>query len=87
MGPPAPDPLPATTFGYIYGPSGPGYGFFDIAWDADVTSFAAGETTQEVFDFAVGDKPGAEPLAPGTYQLRGGFGGHMTAPLTFVVSP
>jgi hypothetical protein len=85
--PPPPDPLPPYTFGYIFGSAGPGFGFIDYAWDADAASFAAGETKQEIFDFAVGHQPGAEPIEPGTYQLRGAFEDHLTAPLTFVVSP
>jgi hypothetical protein len=86
-GPPPPDPLPASTFGYIFGASGPGLGFVDTAWDSEVTWFQAGETKREVFDFVVGNRPGARQIEPGTYQLRGSFGVHLTAPITFTVSP
>jgi hypothetical protein len=85
--PPAPNPLPPYTFGYIFGASGPGIGFLDNAWDLDAASFAAGETKQEIFDFVVGNQAGARQIDPGTYQLRGAFEDHMTPPLTFVVSP
>lgn len=86
-GPPPPDPLPANSFGYIFGASGPGYGFVDIAWDSEVTYFQAGETKREVFDLVVGNLPGARQVEPGTYQLRGSFGNHITAPISFVVGP
>ncbi len=85
--PPAPDPVPASTFGYVFGASGPNIGFEDNAWDSEVTWFQAGQTKSEVFDFVVGKLPGAEQLEPGTYLLRGAFNTHVTAPITFVVSP
>jgi hypothetical protein len=77
--------FPSTTFGYIFGATGPGLGFFDSAWDPEVTSFAAGETKREVFDFAVGDAPGAVDLAPGAYTIRGGYDTNVTPPLSFNV--
>lgn len=86
--PPAPpDPLPASTFGWVFGASGPDIGFQDIAWDSEVTWFQARESKSEVFDFVVGNLPGAHQVEPGTYLMRGAFGTHVTAPITFVVSP
>jgi hypothetical protein len=83
----ASNPLPSYTFGFLFGAEGPNRGFIDNAWDSEVTSFAAGETKREIFDFVVGDQPGAWQLSPGTYQLRGNFGANVTAPITFTVAP
>jgi hypothetical protein len=85
--PPAPNPLPPYTFGYVFGIAGPNLGFQDNAWDSEAASFSAGETKQEIFDFTIGHGASVRAIDPGTYQLRGAFEKHVTAPLTFVASP
>lgn len=71
----------------------------DLAFDASVTYFAAGETKRDVFDVAVlpvGYPPGtriggfgdsAIPLSPGAYRFRGGYGDHWAPDLDVVLSP
>ena len=85
--PPPPNPLPPYTFGFVFGASGANIGFQDNAWDLDAAAFAAGETKQEIFDFAVDQQRNLMSIEPGTYQMRGFFEFHATPPLTFTVSP
>jgi hypothetical protein len=85
--PPPPNPLPPYTFGWLFGDSGPNLGFVDNAWDLDAAAFAAGETKQEIFDFAVDQQRNLMSIEPGTYQMRGFFEVHATPPFTFTVSP
>lgn len=85
--PPPPNPLPPYTFGWVFGDSGANIGFEDNAWDLDVAAFAAGETKQEIFDFAVDHEHNLMSIDPGIYHMRGFFEDHATTPLTFTVSP
>ncbi len=81
------DQLPPATFGLLFGNENSGYGFFDHAWDVEATRFAQGETKREIFDFAIGRLPGAIDLTPGAYELRGGYGSHMSQSIKVTVRP
>jgi hypothetical protein len=85
--PPDGDSPPIFTFGYIFGSSGVGLGFFDHAWDTEAAVFGPGETKREIFDFAIGNAPGAVDLAPGAYVMRFGYGTHLTDPISITIGP
>jgi hypothetical protein len=59
----------------------------EFALDASVSTFAAGETKRHVFDFRIGNDPGTRSLAPGTYTLRAGYGGHLVNHAPLVLLP
>ncbi len=71
----------------------------DLAFDASVTYFAAGETKRDVIDVAVlpvGYPPGSRvggfgdsaiPLFPGAHTFRGGYGDHWAADLNVTLNP
>jgi len=59
----------------------------EVALDASVTTFAAGETKRHVFDFRIANEVGSRSLAPGTYALRAGYGGHLVSAAPVVLLP
>jgi len=59
----------------------------EVALDASVSTFAAGETKRHVFDFRIGNNVTSRSLPPGTYTLRAGYGGHLVGHGTVVLLP
>ena len=60
----------------VYGAAG-GLGETKIALDPSVSTFDAGETKRQVFDFAVRDTIGRGGLPPGPYNVDGKYGSHL----------
>jgi hypothetical protein len=59
----------------IVGPMG-GYGREEPVLDPAVSTFAAGETKRQVFDFAIRDTLANGGLPPGIYRVAGMYGEH-----------
>ena len=69
--------FPANSFSVaVYGAAG-GLGETKIALDPSVSTFDAGETKRQVFDFAVRDSIGHGGLPPGPYNVDGKYGSHL----------
>jgi hypothetical protein len=75
--------------GFLYELSGPSGAITGGVALGDVSrwSFAAGESKRQLFDFASRNRFGTERFAPGTYQLRGSYGGTWSAVTPYVVAP
>jgi hypothetical protein len=87
--PPSYDNGPSASFSYELTGNSRQFWSNDRAWDSEVTVFAPGETKREVFDFIVQPEKDVAAMAarssasnrrmvPGTYLLRGAFGGRWT---------
>jgi hypothetical protein len=59
----------------------------ELALDPSVVSFARGETKRHVFDFVIGNNPQARAFPPGTYTVRGAYGGHWQTHSPVVLAP
>ncbi|MDP9178667.1 MAG: hypothetical protein M3O61_13375 [Gemmatimonadota bacterium] len=59
----------------------------ELALDPSVASFAPGETKRHVFDFVIGNDPQSRAFPPGTYAVRGGYGGHWRTHPPLVLAP
>jgi len=59
----------------------------EIVLDASSVTFDAGETKRHVFDFAIGNNIPGNRLPPGLYTMRGGYGSHLTTPVSVPVGP
>lgn len=57
------------------------------ALDPSVTTFAAGETKRQVFDFTIAGTSSWPALAAGTYTVQGMFGGHWAQSLLVAIGP
>lgn len=57
--------------------------------DPAVTIFMPGELKRQVFDFVIGNNLAARTLAPGTYNVRGAYGGKSAthAPIVLAETP
>ena len=75
--------------GFLYDIRGPSGGLTSGVPLGDVSrwSFAAGETKRQVFDFGSRARFGTDRFAPGTYQLRGAYGGVWSEVVPYVVAP
>jgi hypothetical protein len=75
--------------GFLYDLSGPSGAITGGVALGDVSrwSFAAGESKRQLFDFASRPRFGTERFAPGTYQLRGSYGGTWSPVTPYVVAP
>ncbi|MDQ3950217.1 MAG: hypothetical protein M3282_07710 [Gemmatimonadota bacterium] len=88
--PPSGDAGPPVTFGYRVEYQSGYAESNERAWDDGVMRFAPGETKRHVFDFHI---VGAEQstldagLRPGTYDLRGAYGGRWAPATTITLSP
>ncbi len=59
----------------------------EFALDPGVSVFVVGETKRQVFDFKIGNDLASRALPPGTYVLRGGYGGHLETHSPVVLLP
>jgi hypothetical protein len=59
----------------------------ELMVDPSVVSFAAGEKKRHVFDFVIGNDPGSRALLPGTYTVKGAYGGHWKSHPPVVLAP
>lgn len=59
----------------------------ELALDPSVWSFAPGETKRHVFDFVIGNDPQSRAFPPGTYTVRGAYGGHWKSHPAVVLAP
>lgn len=59
----------------------------ELALDPSVMSFAPGETKRHVFDFVIGNDPQSRAFPPGTYTVRGAYGGHWRTHPPVVLAP
>jgi hypothetical protein len=87
--PASPDTRPPVTFEYRIDSPGGYIESSERAWDDGVTRFASGETKRYVFDFhAVGPQQATLDggLRPGTYDLRGAYGGRWVPATTITLS-
>lgn len=85
--PPSDDDGPSETFAFSVRSGPQSSGYYDRAYDAEVTYFAAGETKRHVFDLHLEDDQGHGGLAPGTYTANGAYGAHGGAPMTVTLAP
>jgi len=58
-----------------------------LAYDPEVTYFAAGETKRQVFDCHVNGDEDYETIPPGEYVVDGSYGGHRAAARSLTLAP
>lgn len=59
-----------------------------VALDPSTWTFAAGETKRQLFDFVIGiDDPGDGEYSPGSYTVRGSYGGHWSLDTPLQIPP
>jgi hypothetical protein len=58
-----------------------------LAYDPEVTYFAAGETKRQVFDCHVHGDEDYEWIPPGEYTVKGSYGGHWATARTVTLAP
>jgi hypothetical protein len=59
----------------------------ELALDPAVVFFKRGETKRHVFDFVIGNDPQSRAFPPGTYTVRGAYGGHWQTHAPVVLAP
>jgi hypothetical protein len=82
--------LPAAPFSYeirfLGTPSPRIAGILDLT-DPSVTTFAAGETKRQYFDFKIGDRIKNTTVAPGGYRVTGSYGTHSASLSPILIAP
>lgn len=82
---PPPPPAPAVTFSYRLIQHNRGAGAGELPRFAEMTRFDPGETKRQIYDFWIAPRFGT-PLS-GIYELQGGYGQQLAAPVTVSIAP
>ena len=75
------------TFAFDIRGSGSALAASELALDPAVVSFAPGEKKRHVFDFVIGNDSQSRAFPPGTYNVRGSYGGHWKSHPPVVLAP